>query len=260
MLPIENHSNKLFDPGAGGIEIPLPKGFVNAETGESDRKLEVRKNYGIAVHGAISPKSAANNEITIGFTVPYRGSTHELRQPLPNGLGTTTLITEQVAGLSIEGPGIGARQSREVSGRKYWVMPGEPIAPGGVLEALAPGQMLTFVVTGLPSTDNTGRIASGGLALLLVAAAVVFARRPPGARKAIVGERDKLIERRETLFKQLLAAERERRGVGNTNGAGTTAGGASAPEGDAKTRRSQLVAKLETVYRDLAALDEPRAP
>jgi hypothetical protein len=252
MLPIENHSDKLFDPGVGGVEIPLPKGFVNAEAGEGDRKLEVRKNYGIAVHGAIAPKTAANNEITFGFTVPYHGSTHELVQPLPNGLGTTTLITEQVAGISVEGPGVGARQSREVSGRKYWVMP---------LAALAPGQPLRLVVTGLPSPDNSGRIASGGLALLLVAASVIFGRRPAGTRKAVIGERDKLIERREELFTQLLAAERERRGQnGAAASARADAAGAGADAGGAKARRNQLVTKLETVYRELAALDEPQAP
>src|SRR5207253_692618 len=27
MLPLENRSSKIFDPGAGAIEIPLPKGF-----------------------------------------------------------------------------------------------------------------------------------------------------------------------------------------------------------------------------------------
>ncbi len=150
------------------------------------------------------------------------------------------MIVEQLGNLSVEGPGIGARQSRELSGRKYWVMP---------IEAIAPGQKLAFLVTGLPSTDNTGRIASGTLALLLVVASVVFARKPAGGRgHASVADRDRLMERREALFHQLVDAERERR----TQAAGLAEA--------AKDRRNQLVAKLETVYRDLAALDEPRAP
>ncbi len=84
MLPIENRTEKLFDPGPGGVEIPLPKGFVNAEVGEADRsRLEIRKNYGIAVHGPIAPTrgtSGAGNEITFAFTVPYHGSTHDFHQ------------------------------------------------------------------------------------------------------------------------------------------------------------------------------------
>ena len=246
MLPIENRSEKLFDPGPGGVEIPLPKGFVNAEVGEADRgKLEIRKNYGIAVHGPIPPvrgTSGANNEITFAFVVPYRGSTHDYHQIMPNGLGATVLIIEQAGDLTVEGPGIGARQARELSGHKYWVMP---------IEAIAPGQKLAFLVTGLPTSDYTGRIAAGALALLLVLASVVFARKPASGRHpSAVADRGRLMERREALFQQLITAERERR---------TQAAGIALGEG-AKERRNELVTKLESVYRDLAALDEPRAP
>jgi hypothetical protein len=239
MLPIENHSSKLFDPGPGGIEIPLPKGFVNAEGAgdNNDRKLEVRKNYGIAVHGAIPPRASTNNEVTFGFTVLFHGSSHDFLQPLPNGLGATTLIIEQAGDLAVEGPGIGARQAREVSGRKYWVMP---------IAALSPGQNLVFTVTGLPSTDHTGQVVAGVLALLLVLASILFARRPPQARQVASDAREKLLQRRESLFEQLVGVEQERR--------------APSAAGDAKDRRSQIVAKLETIYRDLAALDESHAP
>ena len=245
MLPIENRSNKLFDPGVGAIEIPLPKGFLNAEGGEGERKLEVRKNYGIAVHGPIAPQTTTNNEITFAFTVPYRSSTYDYSQALPNGLGATTLIVEQAGDLSVEGTNVGARQSREVNGRKYWVMP---------IAALGAGQNLVFTVTGLPSTDHSGRVIAGVLALLLVLAAVFLARRPEDARQANTGTRDKLLERREALFEQLVSVERDRRAQ---NGVGASDGLVAAGLRD---RRNQLFAKLEGVYRDLAALDEPRAP
>jgi hypothetical protein len=242
MLPIENHSSKLFDPGPGGIEIPLPKGFVNAEAaGESDRKLEVRKSYGIAVHGAIPPRATTNNEITFAFTVTYHGSSHDFLQPLPYGLGATTLIIEQAGDLAVEGAGIGARQSREVSGRKYWVMP---------IAALGAGQSLAFTVTGLPATDHTGRYIAGALALLLVLASIFFGRRPGEARQVAGDAREKLLQRREALFEQLVGVERERR----------TQNGAGEGPGDVRDRRNQIVTKLETIYRDLAALDESHAP
>jgi flagellar biosynthesis/type III secretory pathway chaperone len=67
-----------------------------------------------------------------------------------------------------------------------------------------------------------------------------------------VDDRDRLMQRREALFQQLIEAERERRT--QPNGAGPGHGET------AKDRRNQIVAKLESVYRDLAALDEPRAP
>jgi hypothetical protein len=245
MLPIENRSNKLFDPGVGAIEIPLPKGFLNAEGGEGDRKLEVRKNHGIAVHGTIAPQTTTSNEITFAFTVPYRSSTYDYTQALPNGLGATTLIIEQAGDMSVEGAGIGARQSREVNGRKYWVMP---------IGAIGAGQNLVFTVTGLPSTDHSGRVIAGVLALLLVLAAVFLARRPEGAKQAKTGTRDKLLERREALFEQLVGVERDRRAH---NGA---AGGDGPVAAGMRDRRNQIVGKLEAIYRDLAALDESPAP
>jgi len=184
--------------------------------------------------GASSP----SNEITFAFTVPYYGASYDFHQIMPNGLGTTTMIVEQLGDLSVEGPGIGARNRARSTAAKYWVMS---------IETTAPGQKLSFLVTGLPSTDNSGRIASATLALLLVLASVLFARKPSGGRnQAVVADRDRLMERRETLFQQLVATERERRAP-------------AAGEG-AKDRRGDLVAKLESVYRDLAALDEPHAP
>jgi hypothetical protein len=245
MLPLENTSEKLFDPGPGAVEIPLPAEFTGAEAGESDRKLEIRQNHGVAVHGPISPKralggtddKAAGNEIQFGFVMPYHGNSREFAQPMPTGMGLFTLITEQLPGLAITGPGIGARESRDLNGKKYWVMPGQAVPPGGVL---------TFTVTGLPSTDHTGRDVSGVLALALVAAAIVFGRRPKDeARKAAVSERDRLTARRETLFAELVAVETRAR----------SGAAAATPE-----RRRDLVGKLEGVYQQLAALDEQRAP
>ncbi|HVY38158.1 MAG TPA: hypothetical protein VHM31_09485 [Polyangia bacterium] len=250
MLPLENTSDKIFDPGPGAVEIPLPSGFVGAEAQESDRKIEVRQNHGMAVHGVFTPRrslgattaKAAGQEVVFGFVLPYHGDTRAFAQPMPNGMGAGTLITEQIAGLSVSGPGIGARQARELSGRKYWVMPIEPIPPGGVL---------SFTLTGLPSTDATGQYVAGGLALALIGGAFVFGRRPraPGQKGdpkgATLGDtRERLIEQRESTFAELLALERRARATGTP-----------APA----EQRKQLVGRLEQIYRELAALDERQA-
>ena len=50
-------SDKMFDPGPGAMEIPLPQGFVGAEAQEGERKIEVRQNHGVAVHGAFTPQA-----------------------------------------------------------------------------------------------------------------------------------------------------------------------------------------------------------
>jgi hypothetical protein len=251
MFPLENRSDKMFDPGPGALEIPLPQGFVGAEAQENDRKIDVRQNHGMAVHGVFAPKRAtvgttaknAGNEVVFGFVLPYHGDTRAFAQPMPNGIGPFTLITEQIPGLTVSGPGIGARQERELGGRKYWVMPGDQIAPGGVLE---------FTMNGLPATDSTGRNVAGVLALLLVGSAVAFGRRPKVGKAGGKGssgddeasERDRLVDRREETFAELVALERK-----------TREGGGAAPA----DRRKQLVSRLEQIYRDLAALDEQRA-
>jgi hypothetical protein len=243
-LPLENKSDKLFDPGPGAVEITLPSGFTGGEAGESDRKIEIRKNHGAAVHGTISPRRAlgdtdakqAGNEVTIGFVLPYEGDSKDFAQPMPTGIGLYTLIMEQIPGMEISGPGVGQREAKELNGKKYWVMPGSAVPPGGVLH---------FTVTGLPSIDHSGRIISAALTIALILAAFAFGRRPVDeTRRAAASERDRLTARRENLFAELVAVERQTRG-----------GSATAPE-----RRRELVGKLEGVYQQLAALDEQRAP
>ncbi len=246
MFPLENRSDKMFDPSPGAIEIPLPKGFVSAEAQEGDRKIDVRQNYGMAVHGVFSPQRAilnttaknAGQEVVFGFVLPYHGETRAFSQPMPNGIGTFTLITEQIPGLSVTGPGIGERQERELGGRKYWVMPGEPIAPGGVLE---------FTLNGLPFTDSTGRTVAGILALMLIAGAFAFGRRPKGSARGgdVAVERERLVDKRESTFAELIALERAARDQTAKATAPTPA-----------DRRKQLVGRLEQIYRDIAALDD----
>ena len=86
---------------------------------------------------------------------------------------------------------------------------------------------------------------AGILTLMLIAGAFVFGRRPKGGAKGVdvAAERDRLVDKRESTFAELIALERAARDKG-----------ASAPP--PADRRKQLVAKLEQIYRDIAALDE----
>ena len=255
MLPLENTSDKLFDPGAGALEIPLPTEFTGAQPQQSDCPLEVRQSHGMAVRGTFTPKrsmvgttaKAAGQEVAFGFVLPYHSETRDFEQSVPNGIGSFTLITEQASAdrpvdLTVTGPGVGPREARELGDRKYWVMAVEAIPAGGVLK---------FTIHGLPSTGSTGRAVSGVLALLLIASAVVFGRRPRGGKgrsgPSAKEERLRLTNLRETLFAELVNTERDRR-----KGAGE-----ATPARDGE--RKQLVARLERVYRDLAALDDQRA-
>ena len=140
-LPLENTSDKMFDPGPGAFEIPLPSGFVGAQAQDNERKVEVRQNHGMAVHGPIVPKRSQliasdserkANEVVFGFVLPYHGDTHDFSQPAPNGIGALTLITDQkVTGLTVSGPGVGPREERVLGGHKYWVMSFAAVPAGG---------------------------------------------------------------------------------------------------------------------------------
>jgi hypothetical protein len=251
-LPLENTSDKMFDPGPGAFVIPLPSGFVGAQAQDNERKVEVRQNDGMAVHGPIVPRRSQliasdserkANEVVFGFVLPYRGDTHDFSQPAPNGIGALTLITDQkVTSLTVSGPGVGPREERVLGGHKYWVMSLAAVPAGGAVK---------FTLTGLPSTDSSGRWFAGAVSLALVFGACVFARRPPsgaggkrGPGHSAAEERVRLVAKREALFGELVALERAARATDKPVSV---------------DQRRQLVTRLEEVYQDIAALDKPRA-
>lgn len=253
-LPLQNPSGKIFDPGVGGIEVPLPSEATNAEGGEGEHKIEVRKGIGVAVHGPIPPRrpmldpnQKSPDEITFGFILPIRGSTLKFEQRFPNGMGEFTFITEQLAGLSIDSSQLTGRQERELGGKKYWLMRGEPVPAGGTLR---------FSVLGLPAADDTGKIVAAVLSIGLLLAAILLSRNPGSeGDSARTQERDRLVERREKLFAELVAVE-ARRARGAATASPPSSPSASAP---ATPERDDLVRRLENVYRDLATLDDRRA-
>jgi hypothetical protein len=252
ILPLENVSNKLFDPGPGAVEIPLPQGFVGGQApAESEHPIEVRQNHGVAVHGPIPPKATilansardAGQEVRFEFVLPFHSDTREVVQPMPNGIGRLEIITESTSPVTVSGPGVGERQAVKFGDRNYWVSQVDAVPPGG---------KLTFTLAGLPATDPTGRYVSLGLALALVAAAIYFGRSPEkdrprsGGRAGGAGfskpeERARLIDRREALFAALVVLETEARAAKSV----------APPE-----RRKELVGELEQVYRKLAAQDD----
>ena len=246
-FPLENRSDKLFDPGPGGVEIPLPSEAFGAEGAEGGHKIEIRKGIGVAIHGPIPPRRPESSdpnqkspdEVTFGFLLPSNRSSRSVEQKFPNGLGEYTFITEQVPNLTIESDQISGRQPRELQGKKYWLMRGAPIPPGGVLR---------FTVRGLPAADHTGRIVAAALALLLVGGAVVFGRRGAAGKAKAGSERERLVDRREHLFADLVALEDRR-----------DASGDDVAKRANRSERDELVRKLEGVYRELAAADERHA-
>jgi hypothetical protein len=233
----KNVSEKIFDPGPQGLMVPLAEGAESAKEIEGGIPIEVHSSEGlVAVKAPIPPNRAAvfAQQIRMGFFLLAKGSSRvELRQPLPFGLESPFFIVPAAANLTLSAPGLRAAGER-TDGQ------GNPVKVYEMND-LTPGSVLTLTVSGLPALDHTARNLAAGLCLLMIAGAVVLGRKPGGpARPA--ADVDKLADRREKLFAELVNLERTRR-----------EGGASAPLTE---RRQELVTKLEGVYRELGRREQ----
>jgi hypothetical protein len=235
----KNVSEKIFDPGTNGLSVPLPEGAESAKEIEGGMPLEIRGGQGVQVRGPIPPNRAAvfALQIRVGFFLLARGSSRvELRQAMPFGLEGPFFIVPAGSNLSLSGNGLRSLPDRTDSqGMVVKVFEMSDIPPGGEL---------ALTVSGLPALDHTGRNVAAVLCLLMVVAAVIGSRRPAAPGKA-QAEAEKLGERREKLFAELVALEQARREAGPAGKNGTFA-----------ERRQELVTKLENVYRDLAKREQ----
>jgi hypothetical protein len=242
-LVFKNVSAKIFDPGPKGLAVALPEGAESAKEIEGGIPLEVRTGEGVVVRAPIPPNNAAlfALQIRVGFLLLAHGSSRqELRQTMPLGLEAPFLLVPAGLNLILSAPGLRPLpDANDGQGTpvKTYEMP--DVAPGGTL---------ALTISGLPALDHTGRNFTAVLCLLLIVAAVVGARRPaaPGRSQA---EAEKLAERREKLFAELVTLERGRREAAGTARTGTMA-----------ERRQELVTGLETVYRDLARREQGESP
>ena len=238
-------------PGRARVEIPLPKGFVNAEARrgrpQDGGPPELRHRRARRRHPQRRSRRRRQGRRQRGrrsaSSLPYHGATREFAQLMPNGLGPTTLITEQVADLTRRG----ARHRRARVARAQRA---QVLGDAGSRRS-RPGGKLSFTVTGLPSTDNTGRIAAGGAgAAADRRPAVVFGRRPAAASARP--------PRPTSATACWSGARRCSPSWWPPSASGARQARPATPP--PRTGATQLVAKLEGVYRELAALDEPRAP
>jgi molybdenum-dependent DNA-binding transcriptional regulator ModE len=233
-LIFRNTSDKLFDPGPGGLLLPLQKGFVGAQEIQGGAPVKVRQGEGIAVQTKVAPDRNAQFAASarFGYILQANGDTSlEVRQPMPIAMESPLVLVPGSSRLTIEGPGIKRlRDDQDASGNKVALYE---------LPAIPAGGALAFTVAGIAQRERAGQQVVAVLCVLLVLGAVALARPPAGVadqKKA----REALVDRREALFAELVALERERR----------EGGGAAADD-----RRRALMSKLEAVYRELAALD-----
>jgi hypothetical protein len=244
-LVFKNLSERIFDPGPGGLLVPLPEGFEGTREFEGSTPLDIRAGEGVAVKTPIPPNRGAMfaTRMRFGFVLPAGGSpTVEFRQPMPFGVEGVRLLIPANANLNIEAAGLRPQpDAKDAQGNVVRIFDLDDIAPGGTL---------AITIRGLPAIDRTGRNIAGALCLLLVVAAVVGSPRSRQVASAQASAAQ-LTERREKLFAELVALEQRRR---QARSEGTK-------DPATEERRQELVTKLEHVYRELAGVEHgPRAP
>lgn len=172
-LVVENHSDKVFDPGPRGVLFPLPDGCTGAETLAGGAEVEMKEGAGAIWRGPLpptdTPLSAA--QVRVGCVL----ATHEMPeleivQPMPLGLQGGLAMIQAIHAVGLSAPGLRARPvERDDNGnelRSY------------ELGSLEPGQPLHLTVYGLPTRGRSGRRIALGLVLLLVVAGIAAVRKP----------------------------------------------------------------------------------
>jgi hypothetical protein len=242
-LFFRNTSRDVFDAGDEGLFIPLPEGAVNAQEIEGGEPIEIQPGKGVRVKLAIPPDQSAQfvTQVRFGYILPSDGARSlDIRQVLPVSLPEPLLLVPAKTGVTLEANGLKIEKpDTDGRGDKVDVYTVPAIAAGGTLAVTAHG---------LPARDRTGRTIAGGLSLLLVGAAFVLARSKRAARTpsapAANGNgvsSEELVDKRERIFAELVAIERQRQKDG--------------PSPRLDDRRKETVGRLESVYRDLSRAD-----
>jgi hypothetical protein len=239
-LIVRNTSSDIFDGGEEGLTIPLPDGAVGAQELEGSEKLDVAPGVAVRLKAPIPPDSAANfaTQVRFGYVLPADGDTVEVRQVFPIAMPEPFILLPAKDNLEVGGPGITRlKDETDNQGDKVLAYTAPPVAAAGTL---------AMSVSGIPARDLTGRTVAAILSILLVLGAAVFAGPRRGGDEA-ANQRQTLAQKREKLFQELVTLEQQRQSDPEAK---------AASNGRLADRRRDLVTKLESVYRDLAKLEE----
>jgi hypothetical protein len=143
--------------------LPLPRGTVGLEVGESDVSAEAisRKGDSLFIGAAIAP---GEKQLTLQYQVPPRVGLVEL--PLNADSVLLNVLAEE-ASVKVSGPGLQRADSQVIQGRSFHRWSGTSDA-GGVLRIVVPGatQVGRWTLPILVGVLGLGLIAAGWLALV----------------------------------------------------------------------------------------------
>ncbi len=232
-----NPSLVPYDPGPGGLRIPLAKGYSGASINEDMSSgapvpVKVDEDRGLVWRGPLPP---GERSFVAGFGIPTSNGKATFEMPMPHGLfpgWRNQMVFDQVAGMRIQTPA-GATQRTAM---------GNDNRPHTVIENLQvnAGTPLKLLISGLPVHPAWQRWVRYGLGALVLGlfgwALWGVATRSRGGG----GRQSTLEEEREELLNEVVRLEADLRR-------------ARIGEQDYQRRRAELLRQLEGVYADLAA-------
>jgi hypothetical protein len=175
-LVVENPSDKVFDPGPGGLLIPLPEGFTNAEKLPGGSEVEIKEGVGAILRSPVPPMKSPMEftQVRVGYVLgTHESRDFEIVQPMPIAMQGGLVLVPADYPIKLSAPGMRTRPTeRDDNGNELRMFD---------LDAVEPGHALRLTVHGLPTHDQSGKWIVGVLAALLVLAgiaAVVRPRRP----------------------------------------------------------------------------------
>lgn len=236
---VANLTGAPYDPGADGLRLPLPIGFLNGSVRDEamQAKVKVVPGEGLIWKAPIPP---GQQEVVVQWAHQVVGGRVDFELPAPQGLVEAQVVLEQVPGATITPPaGAQARLTQAESGRYYYMMSGLTVPPGGAIR---------FRVDGLPQPsgrDRAIRLGVGALVLGLLGLGLFWAVKTP-ARASVedtAARRKRLVAERERLFDELVRVEKRRAKVGR---------GADAR---LERERQDLVVQLAALHREIDLID-----
>jgi hypothetical protein len=229
-LSVYNASLVPYDPGAGGLRIPLPKGFTSASVDEEmSARVKVDEDRGLVWRGLLPP---GERRFIAGFAIPTVDGKATFDMPLPYGLFDGQLVFEKMAGMRVTPPaGVRERSGKADDGRAVVMFQNMQ---------LAPNESLRLSLAGLPQHPAWRRWVNRAIGVLVLAllgwgiwGVATRSRRGGGRKSHLEAEREELLQ----AVVQLEADLRRER----------------VREADYQRRRGELLRQLEDVYAQLAA-------
>lgn len=208
------------------LAVDLPGDAVGAGVLEGSSPQAVIAGKRVTIKGPFAPGSTL---VQFGFSLPIDGGSLTFEQRLPVAVSQLSVMAQKVGAMQIQSAQIAEHRDMPLQGETFIVAKGP---------AIAAGQPLSLTFTGLPHSATWPRNIALVLVVAILGAGVWASTRSAKPAAEEQARRKRLDAKRERLFAELTAIERQHRDH------------AIDPERYA-IRRRELVTALERVYAEL---------